>query len=459
MMKKMKNKIFILAASILAASCSVLGPYKPVQNVSDKLYGKVPQDSISNFGTFKWQEVFTDQKLTALIDSALAGNLDLRITQEHVIQAEGRLIAAKLAYTPSLNLSGDFGMAFRGQNLSDKTYNYTVPAAAGWQLTPFRLTNNLKGAKADREQAKDYRQAVRSRLIASVANTYYTLLMLDEQLKTSKSLLAAWKKSLETVIALKDAGLADQVAVNQYQANYEKIRQTVSDIRRQIHETENAMALLLGKESGLVIKRGSLSQQKLPKKWSAGVPVQILTLRPDVRAAQRDLEMAHYATRGALLNYFPALSINGSFGLINPISGALSPLDLLANVSAGLVAPIFNSGKNLAAYKSAQSKQRETKLVFDRTLLEAGAEVNNAFGNLKNCKEKENYYKIQVSALDKAREDTEYLMKNSLDKTYLDVLFANTNYFDARLAQIANQAQKLQAIVSIYSALGGGSIE
>jgi len=163
-------------------------------------------------------------------------------------------------------------------------------------------------------------------------------------------------------------------------------------------------------------------------------------------------------TRGALLNFFPTLSINGSIGLVNPATGAISPMTQLAAVGAGIVAPILSAGKNKAALAAAQSNQREVKLNFENTLLNAGVEVNDAYNNYYTFDRLVENYNSLVSSLEQACKDTEYLMRNSLDKTYLDVLFAYSNYFEAELGAIANQAQKMQALVSMYTALGGGAI-
>jgi len=456
---KMMNKLFSMALCLVAVSCASLGKYKPVEDVSPTLYGDVAlSDSESNLANFTWQEVFSDPKLQSLIEKALEGNLNLQASYERICQSEAKLLGAKLAYTPTLGIAADFSPTFYGSQLESTKHSYELVATSSWQLSIFRLINNQRFAEASVEQMKDYSQAVRSRLIASVANTYYTLAMLDSQLLTSQDMESAWTESVETVKALKEAGLADQVAVAQYEANLDNIKITVETLRAQIKQTENAMAVLLGCEVGTKIERGSLATQKIPELLAPGVPVQMLALRPDVRAAERDMELAYYTTRGALLNFFPSLTINGSFGLMNPLDGSLSPMTLLANVGAGLVAPIFNAGKNRSALLAAQSAQRETGLTFQNALLEAGQEVNDAYIDYNSSEEMMKYYVSRAISLDKARQDTEYLMRNSLDKTYLDVLYAYTNFFDAKLMVIANQAKKMQAVVSIYSALGGGAI-
>lgn len=443
-------KIIITSCVCIAAvSCASLGKYQPVEDVSGTLYGNVAgADASEGLANFTWQEIFTDPILQSHINTALENNLDLQIAGEHIAQAEAQLTGAKLAYVPTLGLSGADKASFSGSGLSTSTNAYGVSATSTWQLSIFRLINNQKSAQASVEQMRDYRQAVQSMVIASVANTYYSLLMLDSQLETSKGMQDSWKESVETVIALKEAGLADQVAVSQYEANLNSINITVTSLESQIVTVQNVMNLLLAKDPDTYVERGSLKEQTIPANISAGVPALMLTLRPDVRAAQRDLELAHYAKRGAILNYFPSISLSGDASLLSP----------LVNVAASITAPILNAGKNRAALETAQSKQRETKLAFTQTLLEAGKEVNDAFYSYDFSRKMADDYYQRALALDQARQDTEYLMRNSLDKTYLDVLYANTNFLEAKLNAIANHTQMLQAVANLYSALGGGAI-
>jgi len=454
----MKNKIILTALTVLSiCSCAQLGKYKAVETVSDNLYGDVVKDGGISVAEMSWREFFSDGDLKNLIDTALVRNKDLAMSYEHICQAEAQLRGAKLSFIPTLGVNPGITTSYAGDNLAGKTYSYNVAASSTWQLDVFRLINNLKASKVSKSQMEDYYQAVQTSLVAAVANTYYAILMLDAQISTANAICLAWDKSVETVKHLKDAGLADQVAVSQYEANRDNFKISIVDLTEKLNQAENSMCLLLGRESGTQIKRGKLADQKLPSGMSLGVPANILTLRPDVRAAQRDMELAFHSTKGALLNFFPTLSLNGSIGLVNPVTGELSPMSLLANVGAGLVAPILSAGQNSAAYRAAQSRQREARLAFDKALLTAGNEVNDAYFAYNSYTEKSGYYETRVASLDKARKDTEYLMKNSLDKTYLDVLFAYSSYFDSVLSLIANRAGKMQASVDLYAALGGGS--
>lgn len=442
----------ISACTIIAcvSSCASLGKYQHVDTVSDTLYGNVAgANESTGIANFSWQEIFTDPAMQSLIGEALAANLDLKIAEEHIAQAKAQLTGAKLAYIPTLGISAAADGSLSGSGLKDKNSGYGLAANASWQLNIFRLINNQKAAQATVEQMRDYQQAVQAGIVSSVADTYYSLLMLDAQLLTAKDMQTTWKESVSTVVALKEAGLADQVAVSQYEANLSNINLTVSTLEGQILTAENAMNLLLAKEPGNKIVRGTLASQNVPDRISAGVPAQMLTLRPDVKAAELELELAHYAKRGAILDYFPNLTLSGSVDPLSPLMG----------IAASLTAPILAAGQHRANLEAAASRQNEAKLSFTKTLLEAGKEVNDAFNDFNIAGKMADDHYARVLSLDQARKDTEYLMRNSLDKTYLDVLYANTNYLEAKLNAIANQTKRLQAVVNIYTALGGGYIE
>lgn len=454
----MKNSILALMAFVALTSCAALGQYTPETEVAQDKFGDcVSAGQDKSIAEISWQEMFSDKYLQDYIREALANNNNLRAAEERIRQAEISLTGAKLSYTPTLGLSPVFATDFKGNQLENTTYAYKLNAAASWQLTPMRIANGVKSAQATLDRTEYARRATLSQVVCGVANAYYALLMLDAQLLTARQMEETWAKSLETIKAMKEAGMADQVAVSQYQANYDKICISVLTLLGQIKASENALCLLVGTESKHGIPRGTLVEQTIPKDLSVGLPVKMLALRPDVQMAEKDMELAFYTTKGALLNFFPALTINGQFGLVNPVTGAISPMTLLAEVGAGLVAPIFKAGVNRTALKNAESRQREARIVFDQTLLSACKEVNDYYGMYNTAAQSTSYYDSQVTALDKARKDTEYLMMNSFDKTYLDVLYANNSYFDAVISMIANKTKQMQAYIGLYAALGGGS--
>jgi len=441
-----KNKILV-ALILLAASCGPLGKYEPASEAE--------QPSQEPLAKMAWNEVFTDPCLQDLINIALENNIDLQAAQEHINQARASLTGAKMQYTPSLNLTPNiYGQIREGSN---PAYTYYLTADASWQIDIFgRIANSVKSAKATVSQMEDYKQAVRVSLIAQVASTYYTLLMLDTELKTSREMENTWKKSVETIGKLKREGFADEVAVNQYIATYASICIISKELEKQIKITENAISLILCQPAGQ-IKRGSLYNQRLPQDIVKGVPVQLLTCRPDVKAAQRDVEIAFYTTKAAWLNFFPTLSISGTSAGLFGVFGEAVPMTALANLSASLVAPVFNLGTNRAKLKIAESRQQEAKLNLDKALLTAGTEVNNALVEYNTYSEKTDFFKVQVASLIKARQDTETLMQNSEGKTYLDVLTAHNALIEATFDMIENYAFKMNALVSFYESIGGGS--
>lgn len=440
-----------------AVSCGPLGKYKPVTNVDDSMYGRgvALTDTSSNMARLGWKEVFTDPALQCLIDSALTGNPDLQMAGERVHQAEAMLLGAKMAYLPSVAATPNIsGTVMQG---AAPSFSYNLVGMADWQIDIFgKLATKVRSSKASLAQSEDYSQAVRVSVISQVANIYYLLMMLDEQLGTSKEMEAVWKKSVETINLIKREGFADEVAVKQYEATYENMKVTSLELEKQIIQAENAMSMLLGKP-GQTIVRGTFATQTAPAGLNAGIPVQMLTYRPDVRSAQRACEVAFYQTKSAWLNFFPTLSISGNPAGLTNAFGATVPMTAIANLSANLVAPILSAGVNKANLKYAQSAQREAGMAFDKAMLTACREVNDAMIDYNTCSAKMVHYETQVENLQKARNDTEYLMQNSEGKTYLDVLTAHNALINAKFEMIANKAQRMQAMIAFYTALGGGS--
>lgn len=444
----MKMNRFAIAAVLTVAftACGPLGKFEPVI-AEDTETIKAPE----------WNTVYQDPCLQNLIDTALVRNFDLRMAYEHIQQAEAVLLGAKLSYIPTLGINPTIKSSFSGNGFNGQSWEYSVPASSSWQLNIFSLINSQKTAEAGAAQSKAMAMATRSKLIASVANTYFTLLMLEEEMKASLEMERTWSKSVETIQALMDNGMADNVAVCQYVANHKKVQGTIEELKDQISQTRNAMAMLLGYNPGFEVQLGNINEQSIPKTVTEMIPVEMLSARPDVQAAQRDVEIAFYTTKQAWLNFFPKLCLNGSIGMVSPGSGALTPITALATLGAGITVPVLNAGVNRSNLKKAESMQREARISFDKTLLNAGMEVNNAINSYNSYIVMEDYYKGQVEALKQACIDTDYMMKNSSDKTYLDVLIANTSYFDAVLGQIAAKTKRLQAAVSLYESIGGGA--
>ena len=452
----MRKIIILSAATLVLSSCGIYNKYKPVSEVPEGLYGSesVAAADTANFGNLSWREVFTDPSLQNLIDSALVRNTDMQTAHLRVKEAEATLLTSKLSYLPSLFLApeGAVGSFDRGK----ATQTYSLPVTASWELDIFgKVTTAKRRAKAAYEQSKEYEQAVKTQLVASVANTYYTLLMLDSQYEIAVATEAAWKESVNATRAMKKAGMVNEAGLAQTEATYYNICTTVLDLKEQINQAENSLALLLA-ETPHEIQRGKLGNQQLPENFSVGVPLQMLSNRPDVRSAEFSLAQAFYTTNAARAAFYPSITLSGSAGWTNSVgSMILNPGKFLASAVGSLTQPLFNKGQVVAQYRIARAQQEEAALGFQQTLLNAGSEVNDALTAYQTSQGKRLLLDKQVTSLQTALRSTSLLMEHT-NTTYLEVLTARQSLLSAQLSQTANHFTEIQSLINLYRALGGG---
>lgn len=450
----MKKSIVILTAAILC-SCGIYKPYTRPEVVTDDLYGAgVETADTLNLGYLQWRELFTDPQLQVLIEQGLAYNTDLQSAQWRVKEAEASLKTARLSFLPSFNLAPQGSVSSFEDH--KPVWAWTAPVTASWEIDIFgRLLNGKRRAKALYAQSQEYRQAVQTQLIASVANLYYTLLMLDDQYEVSKQTAAKWHESVETMRAMMQAGMTNDAGVKQMEANYYAIEASLYDLQEQIRNVENSLSSLLG-EAPTRIVRGSLRTQEFPEALTVGVPVQMLSNRPDVRSSELNLMQAYYTTAEARSALYPSLTLSGTFGWTNSLGSMVSnPAKMIFTAAASLVQPIFNAGANRARVKIAKAQQQEALLAFQQTLLNAGAEVNNALTQVQTARSKTSLRRKQIAALERAVESTELLMRHGTS-TYLEVLTAQQSLLSSQLTQITDRFDEIQGIINLYQALGGG---
>ena len=446
-----KEIILFTVAALTLSSCGIYTKYKPAAEVPEDLYGEevAVSGSTDNLGNLGWREVFTDPHLRVLIEQGLQSNTDLRSAQ-----AEATLMSARLSFLPSFALAPQGTVSsFDG---GKATQTYSVPVTASWELDIFgRMRNAKQQAKALLEQSHDYRQAVRTQLVSSIANVYYTLLMLDEQLAISERTQQSWKETVDATRALMDAGLANEAAVSQMEATYYSISTSILDLKEQINQTENSLSLLLA-ESPRSVERGKLEGQTLPDHLAVGIPVQMLANRPDVRSAEHSLESAFYATNQARSAFYPSIVLSGSAGWTNSAGSMIvNPGKFLATAIGSLTQPLFDRGANIARLKIAKAQQEEAKLSFRQALLNAGSEVNDALVKYQTARNKAGLFEKQIASLEKAYESTSLTMQYG-NTTYLEVLTAQQSLLNAQLTQVANRFTEIQGVINLYQALGGG---
>lgn len=452
----MKKQIITLAVTgLLLSGCGIYTKYEPVTSVPDQLYGgKVVAEDTASLGNMDWRELFTDPHLQSLIEQGLQNNTDYQSAELRVEEAQATLMSAKLAFLPA------FALAPQGTVSSFDTHKatqaYSLPVTASWELDVFgRMRNAKKQSKALYAQSQDYRQAVRTQLIAGIANTYYTLLMLDEQLAISRQTEEAWKETVASTRALMNAGMANESAVSQMEATYYQVQGSVLDLQKQISQTENSLALLLA-ETPRHYERGSLQQQQFPADFSVGIPVQMLSGRPDVRSAERSLEAAFYGTNQARSAFYPSITLSGSAGWTNSAGSIiLNPGKFLASAVGSLTQPLFNRGQVMAQYRIARARQKEAALAFQQSLLNAGCEVNDALTAYQTSQGKKLLLDKQVASLQTALKSTSLLMEHG-NTTYLEVLTARQTLLSAQLSQTANHFTEIQSLINLFQALGGG---
>lgn len=452
-----------MCATALLSSCHIYKSYdRPEDITTAGLYrdtvagGDTLVADTANFGNLPWREVFTDPKLQALIEQALISSPDIRTAALKVKEAQAPLLASKLAFIPALTLSPQGTVSSWDKGKATQTYS--LPVTASWQIDLFGQLLNLKRqAQATLEQTKAYEQNTRVQLIANTANLYYTLLMLDRQLEITEGTVEILKKNTETMEAMKESGIYNttEAAVEQSRAAYAQVQASLPDIRTSIREIENSLCLLLG-EPAHAIERGKLEEQQLPSDFSAGIPLQLLSNRPDVKAAEQALASAYYNTNVARSNFYPRITLSGSAGWTNSAGAAIvNPAKLLASAVASLTQPIFQNGANIAKLKIAKAQQEEAQIQFQTTLLNAGNEVSNALGQYQACSQKVEARNMEVNSAKNAADYTKELF-NLGTSTYLEVLSAQQSYLSAQLSEVSDTFSRMQAVISLYQALGGG---
>ena len=459
----MKGKIItLMCATALLSSCHIYKAYDRPEDISaEGLYrdtaivNNTLASDTANFGNVPWREVFTDPQLQAYIEQALTNNADLRTAMLNVESAQAALMSARLSYLPQLSLTpqGTLTNWNKGE-ITTKTYN--IPVSASWQIDLFgQILNPKRAAQVSLKQAQYNEQAVQTQLIANVANIYYTLLMLDRQLEITENTAEVLKDYVETMQAMYDYGNVNSAAIEQSRTSYAQVVASLSDLRQSISETENSFCLILN-EPAHAIERGVLEEQALPSDFSVGIPLQLLSNRPDVQAAEMALAACYYNTNSARAAFYPQITLSGTAGWTNSSgAGIVNPGKLLANLIGSLTQPLFYRGANIARLRQARAQEEQAKIAFQTTLLNAGNEVSNALSLYQNTMEKVNSRTMQVNSARKAAEDTKELF-NLGTSTYLEVLTAQQSYLSAQLSEVSDTFDQMQAVINLYQALGGG---
>ena len=458
----MKKVMLYMSAALLLSSCGLYNKYdRPEVNASGIVRDPVSmtdtlavQDTTS-FGNMPWRTVFTDPQLQVLIQQGLDNNPDLLNAALNVHMVETALTVAKLAFLPSVAISPQGTLSsFDG---AAATKAYTLPVSASWNVDLFgNLLSQKRSAQMQLIATKDYQTVVKCNIISGIANLYYTLLMLDRQVEIVSDMEKLTKETWEKMKFMHENRIGYRsTAVQSAEAAYYSVQSQKVDLQRQIRECENSLSLLIA-QPAQAIKRGTFAGQSLPTNLSTGVAVQMLSNRADVHANEMALAQCFYDVQTARSRFYPNLTVTGTAAFTNQ-QGVVNPGKWLLSAVGSLVQPIFQHGQIVAGLKVAKDKYEQAYNTWQNSVLKAGNEVSNALVSYNSYAEKATLDGKRVAVLRQNVADTRKLMEQSSNTTYLEVITAQSNLLNAEISEVTDQFNKMQSVVTLYQALGGGA--
>jgi multidrug efflux system outer membrane protein len=460
MVMKKKQIIYpLFGLMLLVTSCTVTKPYQaPVVETQD-LYRGLPSTDTSNMASLPWTEIFRDTALQELIREGISNNLDLKIAYSRVQQAQAYFEQSRLAFLPAFDATAnalDAKQSSTTKTAGGNTRLYQLSVNASWEADLWgKLKSSKRASLASLLQTEAASRMVQTSLVGAIANNYYDLLALDQQLQITEQTVKNWSATVEIMKALKQATVVTEAAVVQSDANRYAAELTIPDLKLSIQQMENSLRILLGKAPGPV-QRGMLSDQGPVALIQTGVPSQLLSNRPDVQEAELNLRYNFELTNVARTYFYPSLIISASGGFSSlSISKLFNPASLVGSIAAGLAEPIFDQGINKTRLKVAKAAQQQALFSFQNAVLAAGQEVSDDMASYQSTLEKTSLRDSQIVNLQKAVEYTQLLVRYS-SANYTEVLTAQQSLLSAQLNQVADRLQQLRAVVDLYRDLGGG---
>jgi len=455
---------WVLACSFLMTSCGLYNKYERPEVVADGIVrdpiaatGALQQTDTTSFGNLPWRQLFTDPQLQVLIEQGLTQNPDLLNAALNVQIVNEALKCARLAFLPSLSLTAQGTIASLQTDPSVTTKSYQVPLSASWNVDLFgNLLNAKRSAQMQLIATQDYQTVVKCNIVTGIANLYYTLLMLDRQMEIVSDMEQLTKETWDKMKFMHENRVGYRsTAVQSAEAAYYSVQAQKVDLQRQTREVENSLSLLIA-QPAQTIKRGRLENQSLPSKFSTGVSIALLNNRADVHSAEMALAQCFYDVQQARSRFYPSITITGTGAFTNN-NGLVNPGKLLLSAVGSLVQPIFQHGQIVAGLKVAKMQYEQKYNTWQNTVLKAGNEVSNALVSYNASAEKGALDAKRVAVLKQNVEDTRRLMESSSNTTYLEVISAQSNLLNAEISQVTDDFNKMQAVVNLYQALGGGA--
>ena len=470
---------YILSAGfyLLAISCSVpkIAELTDNKNVPAAYSSDNNAADTTNMSVIRWQNFFTDTNLVKLIDTALKNNQELNITLQEIEIARNEVLARKGAILPNAGIragagvdkvgrytsqgAGDASTDIRpGKEVPDWLPDYMIGLYGSWEADIWKKLHNAKKAAVTRYLSSvEGKNFVLTGLIAEVANSYYELLALDNQMEIVKQTIALQENALEIVKVQKEASRATELAVQKFQAEVLSSRGLEYDILQKIKETENTINLLLGRFPQEIPRDKSNFIALVPQTVNTGIPSQLLVNRPDIKQAELDLAAAKIDVQVARAEFYPSVGISAAIGLdaFNPSYIVKLPESMLFSLAGELAAPLINRSAIKAAFNSANARQLQALYNYQRTVVNAYIEVANQLSKINNLDKSYALKSQQVDALTRSIDISNDLFK-SARADYFEVLMTQRDALEARLDLIDTKKDQLNAVINIYRQLGGG---
>lgn len=464
----------VALVGLLDSACSVPRLVSRTENkvVPARYYNA--QDTTNSART-RWRDYFTDPNLTALIDTALHNNQELNINLQEIQVANNEILARRGAYLPFVTVGGGAGAekvsrytsrgaadAYSeikpGKHTPDILPNTYISAFASWEVDIWhKLRNARKAAIASYASSVEGKNFLVTNLVADIANSYYELMALDNQLEIIQRNITILTNALSIIRQEKEAAKVTELAVRRFEAEVFKTQSLQYEIQQKIVETENRINFLMGRFPQHVQRSSQTFNESRPTKIFAGMPEQLLENRPDVRQAEWNLQAAKLDVNVARAEFYPSLRLSASLGVMafNPLYLASTPESLIASLVGDLVGPVINKNAIMATYKSANARQIQAVYNYERTVLNAYIEVANQLSNIENLEKKYSTKNNQVQALTQSTSISLKLF-TSARADYMEVLLTQRDVLESRIELIETRMQQMHALVNTYRALGGG---
>ena len=470
-----KNSLSYVILLLAVSSCAIPDlQQRDVNKATPSMFFNNNNDT-TNTSNLNWKAFFDDPYLTTLIDSALVYNQELNIISQEILVSRNEVMARRGEYLPFVTLNGGLEGEkvgryttqgandantdiMPGRKFPEPLTDMFLSANASWELDVWRKLRNAKDAAAKRYlESVEGRNFVQTQLIAEIAESYYELLALDNQLDILKKNIEIQVNALEIVKLQKTAGKVTELAVKKFEAEVLKNRSLIFNIQQDIVVLENRINFLTGKYPKNVERDSQNFNEITPHKVLVGLPSQLLENRPDVRQAELEIAATDLDVKSAKANFYPAFRLTAGVGFdaFEPSIFLQSPESMIYSLAGELVTPLINKNAIKAQYLSANSRQIQAIYEFEKTLLSAYVEVSNQISNVSNLQSSFDLKQKQVDTLNEAIQISINLFK-SARADYREVMLTQRDALEARFELVETKMKQMKSVVNLYRALGGG---